>query len=123
MRDLPQATFRVQDIRVSPDLYNLSRCNDLKSVNEMKQKIKKSKYDREIKKVFYNILDARLADIQRIENCSSIEELDRLAEDLYENDIQSHFNWAYKGYEKFISAKRNSLRESLKTRIFEEINP
>ena len=29
IRDLPQATFKVQDISVTPDLYNLSRCNDL----------------------------------------------------------------------------------------------
>lgn len=108
MRDLPQATFKIQDIRVSPDLYDLSCCNDSKSVNEMKQKIKKSKYDREIKQVFYNILDARLADIQRIENCSTMEELDGLAKNLYGNDIQSHFTWAYKGYENIISAKRNS---------------
>lgn len=111
IRDLPQVSFKIQDIRVSPDLYKLSCCNDLESVNEMKQKIKKSKYDSEIKQVFYDILDARLADIQRIENCSNMEELDRLAKDLYDNDIQSYFAWAYKGYENIICAKRNSLKK------------
>jgi len=110
IKDLSQATFKIQDIRVSPELYNLSCCDDLESINAMKQKIKSEKYDKEIKKVFYDILDARLADIQRIENCQSIEELDDLAKVLFDNDIRSHFNWVFKGYERLISAKRKSLK-------------
>ena len=86
---------------------------DLESIEAMKKFIKKAKYDKEIKKVFYNILDARLADIQHIENCESLEELDLLAKDLYDRDIQSHFSWAYKGYENIISVKRNSLKKKL----------
>ena len=104
-----QATFKIQDIRVSPDLYNLSCCNDFESIKAMKQKIKKAKYDIEIRKVFCNILDERWADIQRIENCSSMDELDKLGKELYYMDIQSYFNWGYKGYQNIISAKRNSL--------------
>ena len=112
IKDLSQATFKIQDIRVSPDLYNLSRCNDFESIKVMKEKIKKAKYDREIKKVFFNILDARWADIQRIENCSSMEELYSLKKELYFRDIQSYFNWGYKGYENIISKKRESLKNN-----------
>lgn len=105
----PQATFKIQNVGQFPDLYDLSFCNDLKSINAKKEKIKKEKYDIEIKQVLISILDERRKDIQRIENCSSMEELDRLGKELYDRDIQSYFNWGYKGYQNLIAAKRNSL--------------
>ncbi|GEM_PF-2049531 len=105
----PQATFKIQDVRHFPDLYELSYCNDLKSINAKKEKVKSAKYDMEIKKVLFSILDERRKDIQRIEKCSSMEELDRLGKELYDRDIQSYFNWGYKGYQNVIAAKRNSL--------------
>jgi len=113
IEDSPQATFKIQDMKIHSELYRLSCCDNYESVNLMKEKIKSKAIDNEIKKIFERILNNRLNNIRKIEQCVTIEELNSVEKSITNSDMQYYFDWEYYGYEKIIDAKRERLKLSV----------
>ncbi len=107
-----QATFKIHDLRTYNDLYAVERCDRLQDLKILSEIIKKEDYDKEIKKILYNLITKRKAIIKEIQSCKTSEELDKIS---LKYEGSPYWNLAgvpIRGYDKVIERQSYKIAES-----------